>query len=680
MKQTQLQPSSDDSSLVELVVAGQRLGSLVPLAVDLAGSTAQLPETATSTAEAGSLQLEIKAGELQIKWRARQLGGYSVWECSAEISNTGSEPKNLTRLDSLALNLGTETWQITGFASAWGDEFRAQTATTLHDSFFGVRSGRSGHGQDPLVYAVRESDQIAVAIAPAWSGNWHIDVFAGGWIRAGISTWNLDIPLAPGETIVAPSVVLAAGESQRDVRNQLQSAIREHWMARSTAADAVPVEWNHWWPYEDAEVTEAVILENADLAKQLGFETAVLDAGWFGESKLDTDWTRLRGDWNLVNQARFPSGLNSLGAELLARGLQPGIWVEAEAVGAESRLRREHPQLLARDDSGQRPDPSYRVGTVSLDPDDPGFLGYVCLGSPAGYQHTLEAISNTVRAMQASWLKLDFNIDPGRGCTRTDHGHAAGDGLFRHYQGLYRLLDEVRSRHPELIVESCSSGGLRIDLGLAQHVHCFFLSDPDYTEHHLQVLWGAAHLLPPLAILHWPWSWWRGDYPPSRLDWQNLEPERFDQIVRAAMFHRLGMSYPLPKLPERLRLRLAKHIRQYRQRIQPILTAANLNPLGEAPSRGGRGERSSIWQLSAHLGSPEEVHLVAGFQLDGQAALAEFAIEGLRPDAEYSIYDFESEQAMQATGSALDRNFVALNFANQQSWMIEIRPVAGRQG
>ncbi len=678
MNQTQLQPSAANSSLISLVVAGKPLGSHLPFEIGLDGASVVMPEAANSVVRDASLELGLVAADLQVTWTAKQLGNYSVWDCSLEITNNGSQPINLTRLDSLALHLGTETWQITSFASAWGDEFRAEHATTLHDSFFDVRSGRSGHGRDPLIYAVRKSDQIAVAIAPAWSGNWHIDVFAGGRIRAGVSTWNLDIPLAPGETVTAPSVVLAAGESHQVVRNQLQNAVREHLLARSDSSDAIPVEWNHWWPYEDAEVTESVILENADLAKELGFEAAVVDAGWFGESKLDTEWTRLRGDWNLVNLARFPSGLERLGEGLLAKGLRPGIWVEAEAVGAESQLRSEHPELLARDDSGQQPDPSYRVGTVSLDPKDAGFLGYVCLGSPAGYAHTLESISNTVRAMRARWLKLDFNIDPGRGCTRTDHGHAAGDGLFRHYQGLYRLLDEVRARHPELIVESCSSGGLRIDLGLVRHVHCFFLSDPDYTEHHLQVLWGAAQLLPPLAILHWPWSWWRGDYPPSKLDWQNLEVEQFDQIVRAAMLHRLGMSYPLPKLPERLRLRLAKHIQHYRERVRPLLTNANLNPLSESPNRGGGGERSSIWQLSADLGSNNEVRIIAGFQLDEQQQLADFRIDDLESDSEYGIFDFETERELRVVGEKITAEFIAANFAKQQSWMIEIRPIYAR--
>ena len=333
-----LQPSAADSSQISLKVAGRELGSHTPFEVEIDGLVPEIPATALAAVESGLIQLKITSGSIGVSWTAKQLGNFPVWECAVEVTNQSANPLNLTRLDSLALHLGTETWEITGFASAWGDEFRALSATTLHDSFFGVRSGRSGHGQDPLIYAVRESDQIAVAVAPAWSGNWHIDVLAGGWIRAGISTWNLEIPLAPGETMRAPSVVLAAGVSVEQLRRDMQSAVRQHWMARSPSADQIPVEWNHWWPYEDAEVTEEVILRNAELAKELGFETAVVDAGWFGESKLDTEWTKLRGDWNLVNLARFPAGLEGLAEGITSNGLQPGIWVEAEAVSRRVRF------------------------------------------------------------------------------------------------------------------------------------------------------------------------------------------------------------------------------------------------------------------------------------------------------------------------------------------------------
>ena len=519
---------------------------------------------------------------------------------------------------------------------------------------------------------MRESDGYTVIVSPAWSGNWHIDVLAGGYVSAGISTWNLNLAIEPNETINAPSVVVAAGESKEIAQRNLQSTIRDNWLPRTKTTDSIPVEWNHWWPYEDAEVNQEVIIENAKLSQDMAIDAIVVDAGWFGESKLDTNWTDLRGDWSLVNLARFPDGLAKLGESILEMGKSPGIWIELEAVGAKSELRRSLPGAMARDDSGLRPDPSYRVGTVSLDPSDPGFLGYVCLGSPEGWAHTYNSVKTVVSTMQARWLKMDFNIDPGFGCTRTDHGHGAGDGLLRHYEGLYKLLDQIRSDFPALLIEACSSGGLRVDLGLAKHVHCFFLSDPDYTEHHLQVLWGTAHMLPPLAILHWPWSWWRNGYEPSQLDWSKVEVETFDVMMRAAMFHRIGVSYPLPKMPARLLERLRYHLEVFKQHVAPILASSNLVSLTDSPLRGNLGERNSAWQLTSNV--EDEVHLVLSMKLEDSAVAARFKPTQLDGNREYDVVDLESRQAVSALGKDIDSELLSAITGNKNSWIVEIRP------
>ena len=669
-----LQTSAATSPLLELLVERDPISSAIPFEVSISGQVVDVksalrlsssPTEATATAETEGVQLD---------WRADQLSSYPVWEFRLSATNISSGQILLSRLDSAALGLQGGVWRVESFASAWGDEFRPKAVTTQHDSFFGVRSGRSSHGESPIIYFIRESDGYTVIVSPAWSGNWHVDVFSGGAVKAGISTWNLNLSLEPNETVHAPSVIVAAAESKEVAQRNLQSAIRENWLPRTKSTDSISVEWNHWWPYEDVEVNADVIIENAQIAKNMAIDAIVVDAGWFGESKLDTHWTDLRGDWSSINLARFPDGLAKLGESILEMGMSPGIWIELEAVGAKSELRRTMPEALARDDSGLRPDPSYRVGTVSLDPTDPGFLGYVCLGSPAGWTHSYNSVKDVVSEMKARWLKMDFNIDPGFGCTRTDHGHRAGDGLLRHYEGLYKLLDQIRLDFPELLIEACSSGGLRVDLGLAKHVHCFFMSDPDYPEHHLQVLWGASHMLPPLAILHWPWSWWRNDYGPSQLDWMNVDIETFDLMMRAAMFHRIGVSYPLPKLPAKLRDRLSYHLQIFKDHIAPVLPTANLISLTDSPFRGNRGERNSVWQLSSNLNSVNEVHLVLSLKLENSAHSAKFRPTQLDDNQRYVVVDLETHNSSTVLGRELTGELLSEIAGKKNSWIVEIRP------
>lgn len=518
----------------------------------------------------------------------------------------------------------------------------------------------------------------ALIVTPAWSGNWHIHVLAGGRVAAGISPWELVVELAPGEAVTAPSVVLAAGRDLDQASLALQAAVRrDHWLPRTAFTNSVPVEWNHWWPYEDQEVTEGVIAANATAAQALGIEIVTVDAGWFGAADAASDWQEQRGDWHLVNTERFPSGLAALGQTVRDAGALPGIWIEAEAVGAGARLRAERPELLALRMDGRRHDPSYRRQTVSLDPDDPTFLGYVCLGSEAGRAHVLSSMDRLIQDVGARWVKLDFNVDPDAGCTRTDHGHGAGDGLLRPLQGLYAVLDEVRRRHPELLLESCSSGGLQINLGLARHVHAFFLSDPDYTEHHLECVWGAARLLPPLGMLHWSWSQWRGEYPPSQVDWAALDDDAFDTMLRAAMLHRFGVSLRLPDLRPSLRARLAVHVALFRKQVAPFVRDGVLLPLTPPPERGGLGERAPVAQLidaPAQLGDRRPAP-GRGVRAAGGTRPDRVVPRRLDAGRAYRVTELATGASNIATGAELAAGISLEGSDRVTSWFIELDPV-----
>ncbi len=627
----------------------------------------------------GDLSAEGRIGDAGLvgRWSARRIGGQDVWELTLVLRNEGSEAVSVTRADPCALDLDLDRghWRTRWYRSAWGDEFRAEQGTTRHDAMLEVRAGRSSHGMIPWLGFEAEGRDAALVVAPAWSGNWHITALSGGHVTAGVSPWQFSVELQPGEELNAPSVVIAAGGGLDETSLALQRAVRDDWMPRTPFTDGVPVEWNHWWPYEDQEVTEDVIVDNARAAADLGIEIATVDAGWFGAPDSASDWQEQRGDWGSVNSERFPGGLSALGDRIRAAGVEAGAWIEAEAVGRSSRLRAEHPGLLAAAVDGRRHDPSYRLMTVSLDPEDPGFLGYVCLGSASGRTHVLESMSRLVTDIGARWIKLDFNVDPDAGCTRTDHGHGAGDGLLRHYEGLYAVLDEFRTWHPEVMLEACSSGGLRIDLGLARHVHGFFLSDPDYTEHHLEVLMGASRLLPPLGILHWSQSQWRGDYPPQRLDWAELDEDAFDTMLRSAMLHRFGVSLRLPELRVSLRARLAEHVALYRRSMAGLVRDGVLRPLTDPPARGGLGERAPALQLSDEA---SDRHVAAQFVLAGGDRPAAVLPRGLDRDRDYAVTDLATNDTVTtAGGELLAAGIPLVGRASVSSWLFGIAPIGG---
>jgi len=520
------------------------------------------------------------------------------------------------------------THALSGFTSSWGLEFEPRSLAADEPVVWEVTSGRSGNGALPWLAA--ETDAGVVVITIHWSGNWRFVITPGSdgtQIAVGLHPDGQRVILGSDERLRLPEVSVAAGETTDDASASLATVLSEQ---VPPSAAGLLTEWNHWWPYEDAEIDEETFLAEASVAANLGLELAVLDAGWFGRPEASSDWVAERGDWHRVNTARFPHGLAWLAEETRRRGTAFGIWIEAEAIGPGATVAAEHPEIVARTADGS--------------------LGYVCLGSPAGRTHVHDHVARLIAETGARWIKWDFNLDPGSGCRRGDHGHDADDGLLRHYLGLYAVLDRLRAAHPDTIFEACSSGGLRIDAGLAAHVDGFFLSDPDWTEHHLTCLWGAARLLPPRQLLHWPQSEWRGEHRFQKVDYSGtlITTEQFDTKIRAAMLHRFGISIRLTQLRADLRERLRHHLRVYEASVRPLLVDGILRPLTDQPLREEKGHRQPGYQLTSG-----DDHVVAAYLLPPQWGWQPVLAVGLDPTAEYEIRDLDSGQQVAVTTGAL---------------------------
>ncbi len=513
---------------------------------------------------------------------------------------------------------------IGAFTSSWGLEYEPVVLSVEEPQTIEVSTGRSAQGHSPWLLV--EGESAAYVVAPHWSGNWAITtepVTDAIRVVVGLAPDDLTVELQAQGTMELPSVSVGFGPSATLAARGLAARA----LSRRPAGPPLLTEWNHWWPYEDQEINEDVFLANAEIAAGLGLEVAVLDAGWFGGSAVDSDWTAERGDWHKVNTTRFPSGLAWLADETRRRGIDFGIWIEAEAVGRGADLQRLHPEFMAVAHRDGGPEP----------------LGYVCLGSPEAAAYIAGTVRQLILTTGARWIKWDFNLDPGLGCDRSDHGHRSGEGLIRHYEGLYQVLDELRSAFPDTVFEACSSGGLRIDLGLAEHVDCLFLSDPDWTEHHLACLWGACQMLPPRQILHWVQSEWRGEHRFQHADYSGslMTAAQFDLKVQSAMLHRFGISVRLTEMRADLRERLAHHVQTYKTRIRGLLDEGLLWPLNAQPLREEKGNRRPAFQLTSG-----DDHLVAAFRLAPAGDWEPVRPVGLDPDAAYavSVLDLDGQE------------------------------------
>ena len=567
--------------------------------------------------------------------------GSSLIEVWQTIRNDGDAPIRLARIDTLSITIPNNDMQLLSFTGRWGSEFEPHRYSLGKEIILRAdlqsRSGRSSKGNHPW-FALTRRDGHVLSASVVWSGNW---IFRfeplgrdGYQISGGLNDWEFFKDLQPGQSMDSPAVVLTLGEDLNQVSQQYARVGRKHWYPRNELSSRAPVEWNHWWPYEDAEINEEVFARNVAEAEKMGFEVCTLDAGWFGPSDAGTFWEHYRGDWHLVNQDRFPNGLRALSDQVHARGMKFGIWCEIEGLGEKAQVAIDHPDYVAQR-NGER-------------------LGYVCFGNPAVQEWAYATLARLITEYNADWIKIDYNLDAGAGCNRTDHGHGAGDGLFEHYLGYYRVMGRIREDFPHVVLENCSSGGLRIDLAIMRYTFMAFLSDPDWAVHDLQIFWGASTMLAPDVLLHWTYSHWRNLNPPPYQTFDprdpNLTVKKWDYYSRISMLGLYGLSQRLPDLPDWLWQRAEQNNRIYKEQVRRFVKEADLYRLTEQPRRDGTGERWPAFQYSL---PDKSEHLLFVFRLPGAPAERSVRLQDLDPTRTYTVRGLEGEFEQTASGRTL---------------------------
>lgn len=496
------------------------------------------------------------------------------------------------------------------WSSDWGTEWTPHQVRAQSGLDIAVTAGRSSKGHHPFI--IIEDGPSAHFLAVAWSGNWHITC------TPQLNSIEITVTSDSDETPLITKTVQSGG---------INSAMREFIADfRDLDTHGVPkllTEWNSWWPYEDIEIDEETLFVNAACAKKAGIEVAILDAGWFGPATKDSHWHHLRGDWDQRNIERFPSGLGNIANAIRKLGIEFGIWLEIEALGEKAELAKIHPEFVAQH-NGEN-------------------LQYVCLGNPDALTWALKISKALIQECGASWIKMDFNVDPGAGCNRADHGHGSTSGLNAHLQSLYALLDRLKADYPDLTIENCSSGGLRWDLEMATHVDMGFASDPDWPEHSLACFWASSLFFPPEKLLGWCDSQWHGDHAKQLFTAQNSSDADLEFALSITLLGGFGISARLPEFSESKMQIVADFVSIYKKYFRPrFQNAAFINHLTPQPERDGKGSRTVAFAIETNNQAP----LLTIYQLDGGSHLPSITYSPQKPEATYQIRNLVSDETL----------------------------------
>jgi alpha-galactosidase len=327
--------------------------------------------------------------------------------------------------------------------------------------FFNLRTGDDG-----LIGAV------------GWSGQWFAEFAHDGTgaTRLGAGMEHLNASLRPGESIRSPRILLLywAGDPMHG-HNLLRRFILAH---HSPGIDNVPICDGAWGGTPTQGHLDAI----AGIAKHgLPYDYYWVDAGWYGTSTkpcpnvFEGDWSTT-GDWR-VNRTYHPDGLKPISEAAHAAGMKFLLWIEPERATHGTPVTLEHPEWFLRRTAA----PPQPRENLLLD-----------LGNPEAWQWAVETVSSLIVENGIDGYREDFNVDPSPYWQQADKEGREGLSELRFVEGLYAFWDELRRRHPHLLIDNCASGGRRLELEMLgrsiplwrSDYNCFPHADADAIQSH----------------------------------------------------------------------------------------------------------------------------------------------------------------------------------------------------
>lgn len=409
-----------------------------------------------------------------------QLDASGVLSVRHGLTNLSQVPWQADRL-AITLPVAERSREVMAFHGRWTREFQPHRLTLEHDSFvLENRRGRTSHEHFPAIItgtaAFSEMQGEVWGVHLGWSGNHRLraEVKTDGrrYLQAEALYLAGEISLAEGETLWTPSLYASySARGLNGMSQQFHRFLREK-IIHFPHNKPRPVHLNTWegiYFNHDPHY----IMQMADEAAALGVERFIIDDGWF-KGRHD-DWAAL-GDWYLDTQ-KYPEGLTPVIDHIKALGMEFGIWVEPEMINPDSDLFRQHPDwLLAL--PGYRPIPGRHQFVLNLN-------------IPQAFDYLLDRLTWLLGEHDVDYVKWDMNrelVQPAH------HGRAAADAQTHQ---VYRLLDTLAARFPDVEFESCASGGGRIDYEVLKRCHRFWASDNNDALERNTIQRGMSYFFPP---------------------------------------------------------------------------------------------------------------------------------------------------------------------------------------
>jgi alpha-galactosidase len=581
------------------------------------------PGSAPNGVETLRLLYQHRRLSLQIEAVYSAWGDTGVISRKLKLTNLGSTVLHVESLPELSWRLPPGEYDLTYLWGGWGQEKQVATETlgAGRRTLANLR-GRSTSLYSPWFSLDNKTLGVRYLGELAYSGNWKFQCerlpgtgrtsLRQGDLMASLGTeydFEGALALAPGASRNLPEVAFTATSGDLDeAANQMHRYQRRYVFARTPTNDPLLVQFNSWYPFP-GKMTVQQMKDCAEVAAELGAEVFVLDAGWYNKK----DWSSELGDYE-ADRVAFPNGIEELSRHVRGKGMKFGIWVEIENIGIHSEMFKKHPDWLL----------SYN-GTPLLK----GERMMLNFAKPEVRQWAHAVVDRLVKNYELEWMKIDYNIDVGSVFDPAAPNERTGAVLLDHIMSYYAWLDEVRAKHPKLVIENCASGGMRFDSGIAAHTHTTWLSDEVAPLPSVQLAYGCTLAFAPQVCNHWMVG--EGEGARANVD-ASAPPGWWDFMLRVPMNGQFGISSRVFDWSPAMRKRATENVALYKS-IRTVIAAGDVYHLTRPPSN----QDPKGWMALQYVTPDKKRSVLMAYRLGDSKPEETFKLRGLDPAAWYRV-------------------------------------------
>lgn len=439
-----------------------------------------------------------------------------------EISHREKKPVSLFRYASAMLYLNDSEYWLTEFSGDWAKEVRMSQeqlrfGKKILDTKLGSRAAMhvSPFFEIGLDGPVREHSGEVLMGTIGWTGNFRftfeIDNVGNLRVLPGINPYASTYELKAGETFTTPEFIFTlSSEGASQGSRNLQAWARNHSLKDGLGKRMTLLNnWENTGFSFNQESLTGLMKE----AKDLGVDMFLLDDGWFGNKYPRSNDRAGLGDWEATRD-KLPGGIPALVSAAGEAGVKFGIWIEPEMVNPKSELYEKHPDWVI-----EQPDRKtyYYRNQLVLD-----------MSNPKVQDHVFSVVDNILRENPGvAYFKWDCN-SPITNIYSPYCGERQGQFYIDHVRGIYKVLDRIKEKYPEVPMMLCSGGGARCDYEALKYFTEFWCSDNTDPVERAYIQWGFSQFFPAKAMAAHVTGWNRSTSVKFRTDMASMCKLGFD--------------------------------------------------------------------------------------------------------------------------------------------------------